>query len=134
MLPALLTPLYSRLLSTLYKMNPTCLFCKIVSGESPAEIVYRDDFVTAFRDLHPVAPTHILIIPNKHIQSLSHVEEGDELVLGHLLFVAKKIAKMEGILEEGYRTIVNTGPHGGQTVFHLHLHVIGGRHMHYPIG
>ncbi len=115
-------------------MNPTCIFCKIASGESPAAIVYQDDYVTAFRDTHPVAPTHVLIIPNKHIQSVSQVEPGDELILGRLFTVARKVAEMDQIKVDGYRTIVNTGVHGGQTVFHLHMHVIGGQRMKYPMG
>jgi histidine triad (HIT) family protein len=115
-------------------MNPTCIFCKITSGEAKAEIVYQDEFVTAFRDIHPVAPTHVLIVPNKHIQSVNHAEPEDEQILGHLFITARKIAEMDGITEGGYRTIVNTGAHGGQTVFHLHMHVIGGQRMKYPMG
>jgi len=126
--------LYSRLLLLWHKMNPTCVFCKIASGEAKANIVYQDEWVTAFRDIHPVAPTHVLIVPNKHIQSISHAEPEDEQILGHLFTTARKIAEMDGITEGGYRTIVNTGAHGGQTVFHLHMHVIGGQRMKYPMG
>jgi histidine triad (HIT) family protein len=115
-------------------MNPACLFCKIAAGEAPANIVYQDDLVTAFRDIHPVAPTHVLIVPNKHIQSVSHAEAEDEQILGHLFTVARKVAEMDNISDGGYRTIVNTGAHGGQTVFHLHMHVIGGQRMKYPMG
>ena len=134
MLHAFAIHLYSRLSILRYKMNPACIFCKIAAGEAPANVVYQDDLVTAFRDLHPVAPTHVLIVPNKHIQSVSHAEEDDELILGHLFTTARKIAEMEGITEGGYRTIVNTGAHGGQTVFHLHMHLIGGQRMKYPMG
>ena len=115
-------------------MNPTCLFCKIISGEVPASIVYKDELVTAFRDIHPVAPTHVLIVPNRHIQSVSQVEEGDEQVLGRLFSVARKVAEIDQISEDGFRAIVNTGAHGGQTVYHLHMHVIGGQRLKYPMG
>ena len=115
-------------------MNPTCPFCKIASGEIPADIVYKDELVTAFRDIHPVAPTHVLIVPNKHIQSISQAEPEDEQILGRLFTAARKIAEVDGITEGGYRTVVNTGAHGGQTIFHLHMHVIGGQRMKYPMG
>ena len=115
-------------------MNPNCIFCKIASGEAHATIVFQDELVTAFRDIHPVAPTHVLIVPNRHIQSISHAEPEDEQILGHLFIAARKIAEMDGITEGGYRTIVNTGAHGGQTIFHLHMHVIGGQRMRYPMG
>jgi histidine triad (HIT) family protein len=134
MLRAYALDLYSRLALLRHKMNPSCVFCKIASGEAPAEIVYQDEWVTAFRDIHPVAPTHVLIVPNKHIQSVSHAEAEDEQILGHLFTTARKIAEMDGITAGGYRTIVNTGAHGGQTVFHLHMHVIGGQRMKYPMG
>lgn len=114
--------------------SSACLFCRIVSGELPAVIVYQDDLVTAFRDIHPVAPTHVLIVPNRHIQSVSHVEPDDEQILGHLFTAARKIAEIEKITEGGYRTIVNTGAHSGQTVFHLHMHVIGGQRLRFPMG
>jgi len=116
------------------QMNPPCIFCKITSGEAPANIIYKDELVTAFRDIHPVAPTHVLIVPNKHIQSVSHAQAEDECILGRLFTTARKIAEMDGITEDGFRTIVNTGVHGGQTVFHLHMHVIGGQRMKYPMG
>lgn len=115
-------------------MNPNCVFCKIAAGESPAKIVYQDQLVTAFRDIHPVAPTHVLIVPNKHIESISQAEAEDEQTLGRLFTAARKIAEMDGIAAGGYRTIVNTGVHGGQTVYHLHMHVIGGQRMKFPMG
>jgi histidine triad (HIT) family protein len=111
-----------------------CIFCKIVSGEAPAAIVYRDEQTTAFRDLHPVAPTHILVVPNKHIESVNDITPEDEIVLGHLFFVAKQIAKQEGIAADGYRLIVNTGANAGQVVFHLHLHILGGGRLRHPMG
>jgi histidine triad (HIT) family protein len=126
--------LFARISKLRYTMNPVCPFCKIASGELPASIVYQDDLATAFRDIHPVAPTHILIIPNKHIQSINHVETTDEQILGHLFTIARKVAEIDEISSDGYRTIINTGINGGQTVFHLHMHVIGGKHMKYPIG
>ncbi|MGE5463823.1 MAG: histidine triad nucleotide-binding protein [Syntrophothermus sp.] len=115
-------------------MSGDCIFCKIVSNEAKATIVYRDDQVTAFRDLHPVAPTHILIVPNRHIESVGALEPEDEQVVGHIFSVARKLAEEEGISQGGYRLITNTGPHGGQTVFHLHVHLIGGQRMRYPMG
>ena len=115
-------------------MTDTCIFCKIVSNEAKATIVYRDEQVTAFRDIHPVAPTHILIVPNRHIESVSALEAGDEQLIGHLIRTAGKLAKEEGIDKGGYRLITNTGVDGGQTVFHLHLHLIGGQRMRYPMG
>ncbi len=106
-----------------------CIFCKIAAGESKADILYRDDLATAFRDLHPAAPTHVLIIPNRHVDSVNELEESDAALVGHLFVVAKQIAAREGLASSGYRLIVNTGAQGGQTVFHLHLHLLGGRQM-----
>ena len=111
-----------------------CLFCKIVNDEVKASIVYRDEQVTAFRDIHPVAPTHILIIPNKHIESVNQLQAEDEPLIGHMFMVGRQIAAQENIHQGGYRIIVNTGSHGGQTVFHMHLHLIGGQRMRHPIG
>jgi histidine triad (HIT) family protein len=134
MLRAVAIHLFARYSILRYKMNPSCLFCKIASGEVPANILYQDELVTAFRDIHPVAPTHVLIVPNKHIQSVSDVETEDEQILGRLFTVARKIAELDNITAGGYRAVVNTGTHGGQTVFHLHMHVIGGQRMKYPMG
>ncbi len=111
-----------------------CIFCKIANNELPADVVYRDEQVTAFRDLRPAAPTHILIIPNRHIDSVNALTEEDETLAGHLLKVAGQLAVSEGIDQSGYRLITNTGPHGGQTVFHLHVHLIGGQPMRHPLG
>jgi histidine triad (HIT) family protein len=116
------------------KMTDSCVFCKIVSNEAKATIVYRDEQVTAFRDVRPVAPTHLLIVPNKHIESVGALEVEDEQLIGHLFTVARKLAEEEGISRGGYRLITNTGTDGGQTVFHLHLHLIGGQRMRYPMG
>jgi histidine triad (HIT) family protein len=117
----------------MYNMSD-CIFCKIVEGSAKADIVYKDGQVTAFRDLHPVAPTHILIVPNKHIASINDMTKEDEPVLGHMHLVAKEIAQQEGVAAQGYRLIVNTGAHAGQVIFHLHLHVIGGQRMRHPMG
>ena len=122
---------YSRIRS---KMTDSCVFCKIVSSEAKADIVYRDEQATAFRDIHPVAPTHILIVPNRHIESVSTLEAQDEQLVGHLFTVASQLANDEGISKGGYRLITNTGVDGGQTVLHLHLHLIGGQRMRYPMG
>lgn len=115
-------------------MSDTCIFCKIVSNEIQGAIVYRDDQVTAFRDIQPVAPTHILIVPNRHIDSVNMLEEADEQLMGHLITTAGKLAKEEKIDEGGFRLIMNTNADGGQTVFHIHLHLIGGQPMKYPMG
>lgn len=111
-----------------------CIFCKIVRGELPGTVVYKDDQVTAFRDIHPVAPTHILVVPNKHIASTNELTAQDEQLAGHMLAVVKSIAEAEGITQRGYRLIVNTGPDANQVVFHLHLHIIGGQRMRHPMG
>ena len=115
-------------------MSDSCIFCKIVSNEVKATIVYRDEQVTAFRDIHPVAPTQILIVPNKHIESVGTLEPEDEQIIGHIFTVARQLADQEGITKGGFRMITNTGAHGGQTVFHLHVHLIGGQRMRYPMG
>jgi histidine triad (HIT) family protein len=115
-------------------MNPSCIFCKIATGEIPATIVYKDGQVTAFRDIHPATPTHVLIIPNRHIASINEAMPEDEALLGHLFVTARKVAEMDSIQENGYRVIVNTGEHGGQTVQHVHMHVLGGQAMKYPMG
>ena len=113
---------------------PECIFCKIVNGKSPANIVYKDEAVTAFLDIHPVTPTHILIVPNKHIASVNDIHPEDEPLMAKLFTVAKKLAEREDIYEDGYRLIVNTGEHGRQVVFHLHMHLMGGQRMRHPIG
>jgi len=111
-----------------------CLFCKIISGDIPSEKVYEDEQATAFRDINPVAPTHILIIPNKHIASINELTSEDETLVGHLFTTAKTLAVEEGIDESGYRLILNVGPDGGQVIYHLHLHLIGGQKMRHPMG
>jgi histidine triad (HIT) family protein len=110
-------------------MSEDTIFSKIVRGEVPADIVFQDDQVTAFRDISPQAPTHILIIPNKAIATVNDVTPEDEAMLGHMFVVAAKLATEEGIAEDGYRLIVNCNRDGGQVVFHLHMHLLGGRPM-----
>jgi len=110
-------------------MPEETIFSKIIAGEIPADIVYRDDRATAFRDINPQAPTHILIIPNTVIPTVNDVAPEHEADVGHLLTVAAVIAEQEGIAEDGYRLIVNCNEHGGQEVFHLHVHLMGGRPM-----
>jgi len=110
------------------------IFGRIAAGEIPADIVYEDDDLVAFRDLSPQAPTHILIIPRKPIRTLNDVEEADAELVGKLFLAAAKVAKQLGIAEAGYRVVVNCNAVGGQTVFHLHLHLLGGRPMQWPPG
>ena len=107
-------------------MYQETIFSKIIRKEIPTTLLYQDDLVTAFRDISPKAPTHILIIPNKLIPTVNQVEPEDEVALGRLFTVARKLAEQEGIAEDGYRLVVNCNRHGGQEVFHLHLHVMGG--------
>lgn len=111
-----------------------CIFCKIVAGDIPADIVYEDDQVIAFRDLNPQAPTHVLVIPRRHIASLNDLSPDDEAVIGRLFSAARNIAVREGFADAGYRTVINCNADGGQTVFHVHLHLLGGRPMHWPPG
>ena len=105
------------------------IFSKIIAREIPADIVFQDDRVTAFKDIHPIAPVHILIIPNKEIPTADDVTEADEAVLGHMFLVAKQIARDLGISESGYRLLINCKEDGGQEVFHLHMHLLGGRKL-----
>jgi histidine triad (HIT) family protein len=111
-----------------------CIFCKIVAGEAYSQRLYQDEFVTAFRDIHPVAPTHVLVVPNKHIPSVNDLTHEDEPLIGRLFMTARQIAEQEGVAQTGYRLIVNMGAHAGQAIFHLHLHVIGGQRMRFPMG
>ncbi len=114
--------------------NADCIFCKIVAGEIPAGRVYEDDRAVAFKDINPQAPTHALVIPREHVASLNDADESHEALLGHLLLVAARVARQEGHAEGGYRTVINTGPDAGQTVFHVHVHVLGGRRLTWPPG
>ena len=105
------------------------IFGKIVRGEAPADIVYRDERVTCFRDINAAAPVHILIVPNEEIATVNDLEEEHEALAGHMFLVAKKLAREEGIADSGYRLIINCNPDGGQEVYHLHMHLMGGRRM-----
>lgn len=115
-------------------MTDDCLFCKIIAGEIPSNKVYSDDDVFAFHDINPAAPTHILLIPKKHLSGVSSADESDQALLGKLLLRANKIATELGLNEDGFRYVINTGRDGGQTVFHLHLHILGGRALSWPPG
>ena len=110
------------------------IFTKIINKEIPADILFEDDDVLAFRDINPQAPIHFLVIPKKEIRTLNDIEENDKDLIGKLFIIAKELAKSEGISEEGYRTIFNCNEHGAQTVYHIHLHVLGGRQMTWPPG
>src|SRR5579883_1703860 len=111
-----------------------CLFCRVVSGEIPAQVVYRDPEVIAFRDINPQAPVHLLIVPTRHVESISEVGSADAPLLGQTIEVANDLARQEGIAESGYRIVINCGPNAGQTVAHLHFHLLGGRPMSWPPG
>ncbi len=111
-----------------------CLFCKIRDGEIPADLIYENDDVLAFRDLHPQAPTHVLIVPKKHIATVNDLDEADARLTGEMHLAAKSIAASEGIDEDGYRLVVNCNSRAGQTVFHIHMHLLGGRAMTWPPG
>ena len=111
----------------------SCLFCKIIEGVIPSTPVYQDEFSYAFADLHPQAPVHILIVPREHIDSMMEADQSKGALLGHLLWVAAEIARAKQ-LGKGYRIVINTGPDGGQTVDHLHLHLLGGRPLTWPPG
>ncbi|MEK6762079.1 MAG: histidine triad nucleotide-binding protein [Nitrospirota bacterium] len=111
-----------------------CLFCKIVARTIPATLVYEDDLVVAFDDINPQAPTHTLVIPRKHVTSIAELEDSDVGLLGRLMLAGNMIGKLKGVADSGYRFVINTGEDGGQSVFHLHLHVLGGRHMTWPPG
>ncbi len=111
-----------------------CIFCRIVKGQAPARIVYEDETVMAFEDLHPQAPVHLLVIPRRHLPSLSEATAEDEPLLGRLLAVAARLAQERQLAGRGYRTVINNGAGAGQSVFHLHVHLLGGRLFHWPPG
>ena len=115
-------------------MSQDCIFCKIAAGEFGDPPVYQDEQVTAFKDINPQAPLHILIIPNKHIASLDEATSEDQTLLGQLMLTAAKIAREHGVTDKGYRVITNTGSQAGQTVFHIHFHLLAGRNMTWPPG
>ena len=111
-----------------------CLFCKILVGDIPADIVYESETAIAFRDINPKAPTHVLIIPRKHIATINEIAEEDQALIGSLYSAAREIAAAQGIAEEGYRAVMNCNEDAGQTVFHIHLHLLGGRALGWPPG
>ncbi|MEW8956088.1 histidine triad nucleotide-binding protein [Clostridium sp.] len=111
-----------------------CLFCKIIKGEIPCSKVYEDDNVLAFKDISPEAPVHILVIPKEHIKSANEINEKNSQIVAHIFTVINKIAEEQGIKENGYRIVNNCGEHGGQTVEHIHFHVLGGRNLTWPPG
>jgi histidine triad (HIT) family protein len=112
----------------------SCLFCKIIAGTTPADLVHQDERCVVIRDINPQAPTHVLVIPREHLESLDDAAQSDEVVLGHLLRVGARVANEQGHGESGYRTVVNTGAGAGQSVFHLHVHVLAGRPLNWPPG
>ncbi|MCS7163939.1 MAG: histidine triad nucleotide-binding protein [Thermodesulfovibrio sp.] len=112
----------------------SCIFCKIVKKEIPSRIVYEDNTVLAFEDIAPQAPVHILVIPKKHYSNLLEINEDDKELIGHIFMVIKEIAKQKGVDERGFRVVVNCNSQGGQTVYHLHFHILAGRQMHWPPG
>ena len=112
----------------------SCLFCSIIRGELHSEVIYQDELSVAFRDINPQAPVHVLIVPREHVVSLAEATAEDERLLGHLLRVATALAEKEGILTRGYRTVINTNKEAGQSVYHIHVHLLGGRYMGWPPG
>jgi histidine triad (HIT) family protein len=111
-----------------------CLFCKMVNGQIKPAVVYEDDEVLAFRDVNPQAPTHVLVIPKRHISTVNDLDAGNVHLVGRMMLAAKQVAADAGIAERGYRTVLNCNPEAGQSVYHIHLHVLGGRPMHWPPG
>jgi histidine triad (HIT) family protein len=111
-----------------------CVFCNILRGEMPAEFVYEDERIVAFRDINPQAPVHVLILPRKHIPSTNQITPGDVGILGEMILVARKVAEIEGVADSGYRLVINCNEDSGQEIYHLHLHLLGGRRMTWPPG
>lgn len=111
-----------------------CIFCKIISGKIPSKIIYEDEKTIAFEDISPQAPVHLLVIPRKHIATTLDLTEEDSALIGHLFQVSKKLAAKKGVAEKGFRLVMNTNPEAGQSVYHIHLHLLGGRLMHWPPG
>ncbi len=111
-----------------------CLFCKMVAGEIKPDVVYEDEAVLAFRDINPQAPTHVLVIPKQHISTINDINSEDAQLIGRLYLAAKEVAELDGIAEDGYRTVMNCNLAAGQSVFHIHLHLLGGRNLHWPPG
>ncbi len=115
-------------------MTGNCIFCKIIARKVPSKIVYEDSLVIAFEDVNPQAPVHTLVVPKKHLPEIHSMTESDRELVGHLFFTAKKIAENRGLEAKGYRMVINNGAGAGQTVFHVHLHLLSGRHFSWPPG
>lgn len=115
-------------------MTTDCIFCQIATGKISSEILYRDEEVVAFRDINPQAPTHLLVIPKKHVPSLAHLSEAESPLIGHMVNIANRLANREGVFKSGYRLVINCGKEGGQLVPHLHLHILGGRQLSGTMG
>jgi histidine triad (HIT) family protein len=115
-------------------MNQDCIFCRIIEGSAKAQIVYQDDALIVFRDIRPKAPVHLLLVPRKHIPTLLDLETGDESAIGKIFQAASRVAREQGLAEKGFRVVVNCGEQAGQTVFHLHFHLMGGRTLTWPPG
>ncbi|MEA3328501.1 MAG: histidine triad nucleotide-binding protein [Candidatus Omnitrophota bacterium] len=115
-------------------MNKDCLFCKVIDGTIKSEIVYRDEQVVAFKDINPQAPVHILVIPRRHIEKISDLSEENKLIVSNLVLTANRLARSNKIDQGGYRLVLNCGPDAGQAVFHIHLHLLGGRKLNWPPG
>lgn len=113
---------------------PECIFCRIAAGDIPSDVVYRDNEIVAFRDINPQAPVHILVIPAAHITGVESLTEDHEALVGRMVLIARKIAEEEGVAQSGYRLVINQGPEAGQSVDHLHIHLLGGRAMKWPPG
>lgn len=111
-----------------------CLFCRVAAGELNAEVVYQDEAVVAFRDINPQAPTHVLVVPRRHIATINDLQPDDAALVGRLYLAAQQVAAQDGIADRGYRTVMNCNREAGQSVYHIHLHVLGGRGMHWPPG
>ena len=111
-------------------MAEDCIFCKIIAGKIPAERVYEDEFLVAFKDIHPIAPVHVLLVPREHVESVNGISEQNQEMMGRLFTATAKLARQLGVAESGYRCVINTNREAGQVVFHLHLHLIGGRPLH----
>ena len=111
-----------------------CLFCKMIRGDIQPDTVFEDDQVMAFRDINPQAPMHVLVVPRQHIATLNDLQDGDAELVGRMYLAARQVAEQEGFAERGYRTVINCNAEAGQSVYHLHLHVLGGRPMHWPPG
>jgi histidine triad (HIT) family protein len=115
-------------------MNQECIFCRIVDGTGKARVVYQDDLLLVFEDIRPKAPIHLLLVPRKHVATLLDLQEGDESLIGRIFLTASKVAREQGLAEKGFRVVVNCGEQAGQTVFHIHFHLMGGRRLAWPPG